>query len=245
VKLAVELSSLIGTFPPASITKDGPPLLENLTFLSNIVLPYKKGPNNSILSTFDLKRLDCMAFLSRGQTCLKAFIENTLDNIERAKVSLDEIKGEFTEEDVKHLLMLHHFQIPQLSITLHGRFIPTGIGAIGEKVKLVIEAEFEAAHLEETMMFNAVRLLEDIPLNVFHRCPECRKWFAHFSERKKQFCSNRCAARHGVRKSRAELKSNNAEKYEEELRSGAERAHKSYAAKITHGKPARRPYKHK
>jgi hypothetical protein len=95
------------------------------------------------------------------------------------------------------------------------------------------------------MVFNAARLLEDVPVNVFHKCPECQKWFAHFNKREKRFCSNQCAARHGVRKSRAELKNGNPDKYEEELKAGATRARKSYEKHIERGKPERRPYKHK
>lgn len=245
-KLAVELSTLISSGAPD--VPDLPPLVEDVTVLSDIVpvasdafVPVRRASNMAV-STFDLKRLDYQTFLNRGQTCLREFLETILNGIERMEAALHEVKGEFTEDDIRPMLTVHRFEIPQLNVTLRARFLP---GNIGEEARLMIATGFETASLEDSIIFNAARLMENVPASAFHRCPECKKWFAHFSEREKRFCSNKCAARNGIRKSRAELKDQDPEKYEEELRAGAARARKSYERTIERGKPARRPTKHR
>lgn len=103
---------------------------------------------------------------------------------------------------------------------------------------------------EEILKFNFARLLEGIPLKAFCRCKEknCENYFINISKRKKEFCSNKCAARFGVREKRRTKKKESPEEYEKELKKNAKRSRKSYEKKIRkkHPKaiPERRPYKH-
>ncbi len=104
---------------------------------------------------------------------------------------------------------------------------------------------------EEILEFNFARLLEGIPLKAFCQCKEnkCGNYFINISERKKDFCSNKCAARFGVREKRSKKKKENPKEYEKELKTNAKRSRKSYEKKVRkkHPKamPERRPYKHK
>jgi hypothetical protein len=61
---------------------------------------------------------------------------------------------------------------------------------------------------------------------------------------KKEFCTNKCAARKASRDRRERIKKDD-KKWEKEKKKGADRARKSYVKSIKNGKPARRPYKHK
>jgi len=104
---------------------------------------------------------------------------------------------------------------------------------------------------EEILKFNFARLLEGIPLKAFCQCKEkkCGNYFINISKRKKDFCSNKCAARFGVREKRRRKKKENPEEYEKELKTNAKRSRKSYEKRVRkkHPKaiPERRPYKHK
>jgi hypothetical protein len=107
-----------------------------------------------------------------------------------------------------------------------------------------IRLSFKADKDEDTFLFNFIKSLDGLPISSFNRCRECNKWYFHLSIREREFCSNKCAARFGIREKRKLMKEKQPEKYKEELKKSSERAHRAYAKKITHGKVIR-PYKHK
>lgn len=87
--------------------------------------------------------------------------------------------------------------------------------------------------------------LNGVPLRALKKCPECERTFLHTTQIKKMYCSNRCAARAGVREKRQKIKQEGGGAYEKALRSGAMRAKKSYNASVPYGTPASQPRKHK
>ncbi|MGA2224942.1 MAG: hypothetical protein ABSH41_10915 [Syntrophobacteraceae bacterium] len=175
-------------------------------------------------------------FLQFSQECMRKILGPALLEIERFN-SL-KANGRYTVP----MPLFQSFHVQKTKINLSGEY---SLNRDKTALTVSMKVQFQSASLEEALSFGIAHLMEDVQLSVFHRCPECNRWFAHFSERKKLFCSNRCAARYGVREIRKELKSSKPKEYEAELRAGAERAHKSYASKVKTGKPARRPYKHK
>ena len=243
-KLVVEISQLAGTWfgSEKPVLVDGRQALEY-----SQQFPIRDGAGNMIyISNFDLRP---------AQTCLRDFLNPLLAGIERLRGKID---AKQTEDQPQLAPMLQSFEISKMSVNLRAN-IPFTLEETLESTdgtvtatyeyaplgEITIAAAFQTDSMEDALRFRVARILEGVPIDVFHECPECSRWFAHFSERKKQFCSNKCAARYGVRKSRAELKNENPEKYEEDLRAGATRARKSYERTVESGKPARRPYKHK
>lgn len=97
---------------------------------------------------------------------------------------------------------------------------------------------FTADSDKNTLLLFFIKTLEGIPLNSFHACDECGKWFIQLSKKKKRFCSGRCAARSGMRDGRkqrqkgAESDEEKRMEYQKELEEKAARAHDAYDAKI-------------
>jgi hypothetical protein len=112
-----------------------------------------------------------------------------------------------------------------------------------------ISLSFRTPTTADALKFFFCLALNGVPVRAFRQCEECEKWFIHLTKRERQFCSNPCAARAGIRRRRAELKENDPAEYDATLKEKAERAHKNYAkkvkARIKSAKPQRRPYKHK
>jgi len=108
---------------------------------------------------------------------------------------------------------------------------------------------FRAHSIENTLLLFLIRNLEDVRLGSFGSCVECKAWFVNLTKREKHFCCNACAARYGVRKSRAIKKEEDVSGYKEELKAKAERSHKAYVEKVKsrhpNAKVTRRPLKHK
>jgi len=85
---------------------------------------------------------------------------------------------------------------------------------------------------ENLFIYGFVKCLPGIATGAFRRCEECQKWFLHLSKRKREFCSNPCAARSGNRTRRAKQKAEDPEKHATELEKSRKRASKSYETKI-------------
>jgi len=235
LKLLVDVCNFIQHHldPEPDLLAEGPPNPIVGGRVTRYILPNKRSFDVVHYPAFDaFKNFRDSDPLTFAQDCLKKFLTPILQDVERLNL--------LTEEDGSITLPpFQTFEVQKTRVNFGSQL------SAGENPTISIQARLQSASLEEALLLALAYVLEDIPISVFHRCSECSKWFANFSGRAKQFCSNNCAARYGVRRTRQELKSKNPEKYEEELRAGAERAHKSYASKIKNGKPARRPYKHK
>ncbi len=107
--------------------------------------------------------------------------------------------------------------------------------------KLQLIEEFNEG-FQDTITLIFLRCLDAIPINAFHKCPECNHWFVNVSKKEKIYCSNRCASRYIVRKKRK-----SPEYRKNELDQGKKRARKSYEKKIRTKQPnakiPRRPRK--
>ena len=107
-------------------------------------------------------------------------------------------------------------------------------GGLGRQISLVI-----------------VRCLSDIPLESFHRCPECNNYFINVTKKIKTYCTNKCATRFITRKTRQDQKKAQPNLYKKKLAIDAKRSRKLYEKKIkekfpdSNITPERRPYKHK
>jgi hypothetical protein len=121
------------------------------------------------------------------------------------------------------------------------------------KPNAIDEAPFELAiHAnsgpEETLLFHFLRSFDNVRIGALRQCLECTKWFVHESRRRRLYCTAKCASRKIHRDRRAKMKRENPTAYQEELRKGAIRAHRSYKkrtlAKVS-AKVKRRPIKHK
>jgi hypothetical protein len=81
-------------------------------------------------------------------------------------------------------------------------------------------------------IYGFLKCLPGIPTNAFKRCEECENWYFHLSRRKRQFCNNRCAAKHANRVRREKQKKGKPEEYAAESEKSRKRARKSYVEKI-------------
>ena len=61
---------------------------------------------------------------------------------------------------------------------------------------------FKTSH--HALLFWFYRSLEDFPVAMFGRCRECGTWFVRSGHRARNFCSNRCASKFGIRQRRKE-----------------------------------------
>ena len=59
---------------------------------------------------------------------------------------------------------------------------------------------FPIGNPEGVVLYSFYKLLEAIPITAFRRCESCGKVFIHISKRKRNFCSNLCAAKAGNKK---------------------------------------------
>jgi len=82
------------------------------------------------------------------------------------------------------------------------------------------------------LIYHFTDTLNGIPISAVRKCPECEGWFVHLTNRKRDYCSNRCASRKGRRERTSRLKAEHPEHYEEELKKSRERAHRSYESKV-------------
>lgn len=106
--------------------------------------------------------------------------------------------------------------------------------------KATIKLQYAGADNEETLLFHFARLLENIPLNALRRCKECNNYFIQISQREREFCSNLCASRYGVRKKRQAMKIKDPAKYDKDRKGAATRARASYERKIRKAHPKAR-----
>lgn len=82
------------------------------------------------------------------------------------------------------------------------------------------------SNFPEILTFKLFMSLHGVPYNAFNKCPECARWFVHVTKKKKIYCSNKCASRNIVRKTREKQRAANNEEYSEGLMTGAKRARK-------------------
>jgi hypothetical protein len=73
-------------------------------------------------------------------------------------------------------------------------------------------------------------LLADLPTGVIRKCKECQKVFAHFSSKRKYYCSSYCAWRDLSRKRREDLKEH-PQKYKAFLKKQREEKKRKYDEK--------------
>jgi hypothetical protein len=104
-----------------------------------------------------------------------------------------------------------------------------------------------ASHDFDGVIYHFIETLNGIPISTVRKCPECGGWFIHLTNRKRDYCSNRCASRKGRRERTSRMKADHPERYEEELKKSRERAHRSYENKVKSKHPKvkveRRPRK--
>ena len=131
---------------------------------------------------------------------------------------LDKTKQEGTTENAP--------LVPADVVTLNTE---TNIQAGVVRVKFGLQAN--APMDDKRLLLAFLQALSDIPVDNIRACPECDRWFPHFTRRVRTFCSNGCAARNLTRDRRAKLKANNPIKYKQMLSDNAERARKSYVRK--------------
>lgn len=91
-----------------------------------------------------------------------------------------------------------------------------GVGAMADFATVSIDSAlldrasirfvYQYASPAQYLLFRLHQAMDGAPLKAFRKCPECGKWFVHLSKREKQFCSNRCASRYGIREKRKEAK---------------------------------------
>jgi hypothetical protein len=183
-------------------------------------------------------------------------VESTLANI---------VGGEWVpEKQVDFIPSFSRLDIPNLSADLAGTGaswdMKTEDVANGETKRLyrcrsetvadmAITLSFRTPTSADALKFYFCLALNGVPVGAFRQCEECGKWLIHLTKRGRQFCSNPCAARAGIRRRRAELKESDPAESDATLKEKAECAHKNCAkkvkAKLKAAKPQRRPYKHK
>lgn len=116
-----------------------------------------------------------------------------------------------------------------------------------ENAAFLVASESDAAS-EAILLALFLRALNGVRLIAFARCKECNKWFLRITKRKREYCSNRCAARSSNRGRRAREKAKDTESHKQELKKGARRARKSYEKRVKKllpgAKPLRRPQKY-
>jgi len=113
-----------------------------------------------------------------------------------------------------------------------------------------INVTYSSNNITETLLIYFVKALNGLSIKSIRCCLECKKWFLHLSLRRKDFCSNRCAARKASKNKRQSLKEDKEKEaaYNKVLAAGAERARKSYENRVRKEHPKatieRRPRKH-
>lgn len=204
--------------------------------------------------------------LERFQSHLKDFFAQTMKNVESVRKFIGEDHKDFmavskTPFENPNRMALNIARM-EITFSLQVRPIATEsiwVDAMPEQVRISYDPEvaqdtpvklaFKATTDEDTLLFWFIRLLEDVPLSSFRACQECGKWFIHLTKREKQFCSNSCAARFGVRMLRAKKREENTSIYKEELKTKSKRSHDAYVKKVKsrvpNAKIVRRPLKHK
>jgi hypothetical protein len=116
--------------------------------------------------------------------------------------------------------------VPAHSVTLNTE---TNIQAGIVRVKFGPQAD---AHMDDKRLLLAfLQALSDVSVDNIRSCPECDRWFPHFTRRTRTFCSNSCAARKLTRDRRAKLKAKYPGKYKQMLADNAKRARQSYVRK--------------
>jgi hypothetical protein len=101
----------------------------------------------------------------------------------------------------------------------------------------VIRTSTVADSHEDTFKYQFLRALDGLPLGALRQCQECKRWFLHFTKRKRSYCSNKCAARKGRRERWKQIKETGGEIYESVLAKSRERAHDSYERKVRKNHP--------
>lgn len=121
-------------------------------------------------------------------------------------------------------------------------------GKTFEERKIICNSNIDSS-ITEKVLFHFLYSLHNLPISAIYQCPECSKWFIHTTKRERIFCSNKCAAKSGVRRKRASIKSDDPDEFNKELREGATRARNSYVRRQKQrNKNAivkRRPTRHK
>jgi hypothetical protein len=134
-------------------------------------------------------------------------------------------------------------------LPLNARLLPnTPISIELKELDGKINVTYSSNDITETLLVYFVKALSGLPTQAIRRCPECKKWFLHLSARRKEFCSNKCAAKKGSRDQRRSFKEKKID-YAKELAAGAKRARTSYENKVKKKYPKaiveRRPRKYK
>jgi len=142
-----------------------------------------------------------------------------------------------------------------ITVILKTDTLPANSKDESAKKDLKLSISFHGSSQEDTLLLFFIRVLEGIPLRSFGSCEECAQWFIQLSNKKKQFCSPRCAARAGMREGRkrkrieASTDENKRMEREQELQKRAERAHIAYAERVkkshANAKVERRPTKYR
>jgi hypothetical protein len=128
-------------------------------------------------------------------------------------------------------------QLPQRATKISEIFdmteVPAGMQFFKKGWKKNARIQVDAPHTDPAALLGAIflRELNGVPLSVIRRCKGCTHWFVHATARERQFCTNRCAARHLMRASRAKIKMTEPERYKAGKESGRKRAGKSYRKK--------------
>jgi hypothetical protein len=122
------------------------------------------------------------------------------------------------------------FTFPKDTKERGNKFLVRGKRGWREECRFTVTSQFDPSEGMILLLF--LRALNGVQTNAFRRCEECKKFFLHVSKRERRYCANPCAARKGNRDRRAAKKKNSPDKYKEELKSGAERARKSYVKKV-------------
>ena len=91
---------------------------------------------------------------------------------------------------------------------------------------------FKASTDEDTLLMYFSFALSLIPLGALKRCEFCDRWFLKIGNKKRLFCSNKCAVNQANRSRRKRIKEENGAKYKKELEEGKKRAEKSYNKKF-------------
>jgi hypothetical protein len=213
-------------------------LIAEVLYIIHFGVPTQKI---SVMPRFDkaathkkISKWDAGTELEECHAFLRASIESMMGKIHKA---IDSDKGSLSERRRKSIFTTLkttatvRVQIPILvSIPIHNK----------RKLHTIIDAETD----KESLLIAFYRALDGVEIGTLKTCKECGKYFLHTTKMKKEFCTNKCAARKASRDRRERIKKDD-KKWEKEKKKGADRARKSYVKSIKNGKPARRPYKHK
>jgi hypothetical protein len=191
--------------------------------------------------------------MKKIQQSLNSFLGSIKENYDRVKNSLG--LRFYDYDEVKSLCTLVKIEF---TLTVKGRFDIGLAGWGGEEEDSVstygfAEEYFDDAtcrliissdNLQNTTKFQFLKAFDGLPWKALRKCPICENWFLHLSKRKKEVCSNKCAALKLSRKKWEEIKADQ-DRYQKELEKKREYSHQRYVALHPQGKVRRNPRKPK